>query len=120
MRIGSFSDELHDSACVIGVKVRRDQVVDALHARVLRGGGDAGGIAAILPAPAAIDQHRFAAGRNHERRLSAFYINEVDFQVPGRRQQCGSQQQERYPQPFHGENGSMDALEQMVFKKRIE
>ena len=63
---------------MIAVVVRDDEVVDAGHARLLRGGGDAIRVASLEPRVARVDQHRLARRRDDERRLSAFDVDEID------------------------------------------
>ena len=112
--IGAVVHEVHDrelfgelghSAHVVGVVVGDHQVIDLLHARGLGRRGDAIGIAVVVPRPAGIDQHGFTGGRDQQRGLASFDVDEVDFQVPGGRQQGGrAQQYEGGNEGFHAEN----------------
>jgi len=66
---------------VVGMIVGNHQVVDLLHTRRFGRGDDAPGIAAVEPA-IPYHQHGFAGGRNKQRGLSAFDVDEVDLEFP--------------------------------------
>ena len=93
-------DELLKAADVIDVVMGRDQVIDALHAS--RGEHFFQAIKVPRSGTAAVDQHRFAGGRDPQRGLSAFGIDNVDLQrALGADTRGGDQHEQKKDEPFH-------------------
>ena len=63
---------------MVAVVVRDDQIVDPFEARLLHGGGNAIGIAAVEPGVAGVHQQRFTRRRDEQGRLAAFDVDELD------------------------------------------
>src|SRR5215471_20551899 len=72
--------KLRNSADVVHVKVRDQDVVDFAEARLFCRRDNAIGIAALVPRPARVNEKRFFFRSHKQRRLTAIDINEVDVQ----------------------------------------
>ena len=74
--------ELGEPAEVIAVPVRDDQVVDLRQARIVDGFHDAAGIARRGDGAgvARVHQHRLTGGRDEERGIAAFHVDDIDRQ----------------------------------------
>ena len=80
--------QLGNSAAVIDMEMGNQHVVDLADPGFLRRRNDPIRISAVIVRPARVDQKRLICGRNKQRRLSAFDVDEVDSQfavVSGRR-----------------------------------
>ena len=73
-----------NAADVIGMVVGYQQVVEMVEARLPGDRKDPLGITAVARV-SGIDQERFAAGCDQERRLPALDVDEIDLESPGRR-----------------------------------
>ena len=68
--------ETSDAAVMIQVPVRDDQMIDRLEPDRVRRLGDTVGV--TRAGVAAVDEHRFAGGRDDQRRGAAFRVDEVN------------------------------------------
>ena len=95
--------KLRNAAHMVFVEVRDQKVIDGFYAGVFGRGRDAVGIPAVIAGPARIDQHGFPRRGHEERRLPAFYVDEIDLEILGGRKQNGSGGgQQDYEQCAHG------------------
>ena len=78
---GDALDQLRQSAHVVVMEVRGQQMVDARDAGVAHGSLDAHGVAPIGGGPAGVDEQRCARRGHQQRGLAAFHIDGVDEQV---------------------------------------
>jgi hypothetical protein len=78
---GNHGGQLRNSAGVIDVEVRGDEVIDLLAAHfVLKHVGDALGVAAVVAGPAGVHQDSLAGGRHNQGRSAAFDIDPLNFE----------------------------------------
>ena len=98
--------QLGHAADVVAVEVGDEQVVDPRHTGELRDLEDAlwiarpGGVAGLGIKPAGarkpgVDEQRLPGGRNEQRGLAPFDVDEVDVEGPGRRLRRGSRGRRR-------------------------
>ncbi len=73
--------QIFDSAGVILVIMRDKQDVDALGVGQFGRVGDAVGVAAAIARVASVDQHGLTGGRDHQRCLASFGIDEENFKI---------------------------------------
>ena len=76
-------DKVGNPADVVGVEVGDEDFVDRGDAGVLHCGLDAAGVAAVVAAPAGVDEQGVARRRNNERGLAAFDVDGVDEEAGG-------------------------------------
>src|SRR5438094_2546901 len=73
--------ERDETACVVGVIVTENEIVDLLEARLLYGCSDPLRVAAVH-FPAGIVEKRLARRRHDKRRRPAFDVNPVELEIP--------------------------------------
>ena len=75
--------QVGDAAHVVLVEVGDEQRVDFLDAGGFGGGGDAIGVAPAIAGVSGVDQQRLAGGRDDQRGLASFDIDEINVQRLG-------------------------------------
>ena len=79
---GNLRRQRRDSAHVVAIVVRHHHIVDLLHTDGLAGFKDAGRIA--VARDTGVDNHSLARGRNKQRRLRPFQIDDIHVERLGR------------------------------------
>src|SRR5690349_13010405 len=74
--------ELRHAANVVAVIVRDEDIVDRLETGCLCPGNDAVGVATIEIRKSSVDQQRFTLRSDDQSSLSAFDVDEIDFEAP--------------------------------------
>ena len=81
MSDGNPRGELRETAVVVGVPVRDDEVIDPGKPGVARGLHDSRGVTDRSgPGISSVDQQRLAGRGDHERRIASFHIHDVNVQ----------------------------------------
>ncbi len=72
--------QLRNSANMIAMVVRNQDIIDLREAGLMRGSQDPIGVAAFISRPAGIDEQRLSRWTHHQSRLPAFHVDEIYLQ----------------------------------------